>query len=161
MRSFVRGPPAVRWPAGGWATPAVVASGVMLAMAACGKQAPSSNPAVVPGVATPAAPPVPNPPREPRNRSTHPQPSDPPRRLRVSSHGMLTVQSSPWGRVFVDDVDTGRFSPVCRMTVPAGPHTIRVVNPVLPASRQVRVMVTAAQEARVVLALEATAVPVR
>ncbi|HEY8429213.1 MAG TPA: serine/threonine-protein kinase, partial [Sandaracinaceae bacterium] len=41
-----------------------------------------------------------------------------------SDYGLLTVQTLPWARVFVDGRDTGRNTPVRDLRVPAGRHTI-------------------------------------
>ncbi|MEW5852793.1 MAG: serine/threonine-protein kinase [Myxococcota bacterium] len=42
--------------------------------------------------------------------------------------GMLTVQSRPWARLFIDGADTGRFTPVSQLVVAAGRHTLELRN---------------------------------
>jgi serine/threonine-protein kinase len=43
-------------------------------------------------------------------------------------YGRLTVPADPWGTVYLDGVQIGH-APMENKTVPAGPHTIRVVGP--------------------------------
>jgi serine/threonine protein kinase len=42
--------------------------------------------------------------------------------------GSLTLRSTPWARIFVDGKDTGRYTFVADMVVPAGRHVIRLLN---------------------------------
>ncbi len=42
--------------------------------------------------------------------------------------GTLALQSDPWARIYVDGKDTGKFTPQSGLSVPAGRHTIRLVN---------------------------------
>jgi tetratricopeptide (TPR) repeat protein len=44
--------------------------------------------------------------------------------------GALALRSEPWGRVFVDGVDTGRFTPLIDVRIAAGAHVVRVEDPV-------------------------------
>jgi tetratricopeptide (TPR) repeat protein len=44
--------------------------------------------------------------------------------------GTLSLRSEPWGRVFVDGTDTGRFSPLVDVRIAAGRHVIRVEDPI-------------------------------
>jgi tetratricopeptide (TPR) repeat protein len=44
--------------------------------------------------------------------------------------GALSLRSNPWGRVTIDGVDTGRFTPLVDVRLPEGPHVIRVEDPV-------------------------------
>ena len=37
---------------------------------------------------------------------------------------MLTINTMPWARVFLDGRDTGRNTPVRNFRVPAGHHTV-------------------------------------
>ncbi|MBI5495363.1 MAG: serine/threonine protein kinase [Deltaproteobacteria bacterium] len=41
----------------------------------------------------------------------------------------LTLTSKPWGNVFLDGKDTGKFTPALGLSVPPGKHTIKLVNP--------------------------------
>ena len=45
----------------------------------------------------------------------------------------VTFAVKPWGTVFVDGRERGPSPPLRRLTLPAGPHEIRIVNPVHPA----------------------------
>jgi len=45
-----------------------------------------------------------------------------------SGPGFLALQSKPWAKIFVDGADTGRFTPINNLKVPAGQHTVRLVN---------------------------------
>lgn len=66
---------------------------------------------------TPAATPAP-PPTE--------VPASPPE-MPVQTTGMLSVTSSPSGKVMLDDKDTGLVTPVTDLAVAAGTHTVKVV----------------------------------
>lgn len=43
--------------------------------------------------------------------------------------GVLSIQSYPWGRVYVDGRDTGLFTPAANLQVAPGRHTVEVRNP--------------------------------
>lgn len=55
--------------------------------------------------------------------------------------GQLDIQSEPWGRIYLDGKDTGRFTPAAGMTVSAGTHVVKLVNPDLGVSAETRVTV--------------------
>jgi len=67
-----------------------------------------------------------------REDRTPPPRNDPPDRDKPrkaqDEDGMLTLRSEPWARLFIDGKDTGRFTPVAEMPLPAGKHTIKLVN---------------------------------
>jgi hypothetical protein len=44
----------------------------------------------------------------------------------------VTLAVKPWGTVFVDGRERGASPPLKRLMLPAGPHEIRIVNPVHP-----------------------------
>ena len=43
--------------------------------------------------------------------------------------GTLTISSSPAGMIFIDGKETGKTTPVEELVVPAGQHTLRIVDP--------------------------------
>jgi hypothetical protein len=45
----------------------------------------------------------------------------------------VTLSVKPWGTVYVDGHERGVSPPMKRLMLPAGPHEIRIVNPVHPA----------------------------
>jgi tetratricopeptide (TPR) repeat protein len=47
-----------------------------------------------------------------------------------SPAGALSLRSEPWGRVTVDGVDTGRFTPLVDVRIAAGRHVVRVEDPI-------------------------------
>ena len=54
-------------------------------------------------------------------------PADAPPAPVVAAMGMLSVTSSPAGKVMLDDKDTGLMTPVTDLPVAAGTHTVKVV----------------------------------
>ncbi|MEW5848281.1 MAG: PEGA domain-containing protein, partial [Myxococcota bacterium] len=46
----------------------------------------------------------------------------------ATGSGKLTLQTKPWGRIILDGVDTGKFTPVVEMPVTAGTRRVEVVN---------------------------------
>lgn len=48
--------------------------------------------------------------------------------LKAAGPGLLTLQTTPWGRVKVDGRDTGKFTPLNRLSLPAGRHVVEVTN---------------------------------
>lgn len=46
----------------------------------------------------------------------------------TGGEGMLTLQSRPWARIFVDGKDIGRFTPAAEIALPAGKHSVKLVN---------------------------------
>jgi hypothetical protein len=73
----------------------------------------------------PETPPAASPPVEPATPST--TPAAPTKPAVVEGSGTLVVASSPWCRVVVDGVDRGA-TPL-KLELPAGPHTLLLVNP--------------------------------
>ena len=41
----------------------------------------------------------------------------------------MSLSSDPWARVFIDGRDTGRSTPIVKMTVPAGRHHVELRQP--------------------------------
>ncbi|MDP2345943.1 MAG: PEGA domain-containing protein [Deltaproteobacteria bacterium] len=52
----------------------------------------------------------------------------PPALVETPVTGTLSVTSTPAGKVFLDDKDTGLTTPVTDLAVPAGKHTVKVVS---------------------------------
>ena len=63
----------------------------------------------------------------------------------TTKKGKLTIQSKPWGKVFIDGQDTGKFTPLVEMSIPAGKHHIRLVNDAVGLSDSFVVVVRADQ----------------
>ncbi len=73
-----------------------------------------------------------------------PKPGRPPRHTtaRPTGDGAIAVNSTPWGKVFIDGKDTGKHTPLLSHTLPAGTHTVTVkFNNGGEASRKVEVKV--------------------
>lgn len=51
----------------------------------------------------------------------------------VAGYGKLSLESHPWGEIYVNGKKIGRQTPAFGMKLPAGKHQIRLVNPVLKA----------------------------
>jgi hypothetical protein len=93
---------------------------------------------------TPVANPAPRAAERPVNPRVRPRPAPAVATAAPSASdepGQLDIQSEPWGRIFVDGRDTGRFTPVAGMNVTAGSHVIRLVNQDLGVSAEARVNV--------------------
>ncbi|MEW5851310.1 MAG: serine/threonine-protein kinase [Myxococcota bacterium] len=43
--------------------------------------------------------------------------------------GKLSIQSSPWARIYIDGKDLGRFTPLAEYAIAAGTHEVKLVNP--------------------------------
>ncbi|MBM4279381.1 MAG: tetratricopeptide repeat protein [Deltaproteobacteria bacterium] len=69
--------------------------------------------------------------------------------------GALSLRSEPWGRVFVDGVDTGRFTPVIDVRIAAGRHVVRVEDPVSGRAASATVDIAASRTRAVQLVLQA------
>lgn len=69
---------------------------------------------------TQAKPPAPTQPSKPK--PAKPEPPKP------AGSGTLTVGSKPAARVHINGKDTGRYTPLINFKIPAGKHTIRLVN---------------------------------
>ncbi len=100
--------------------------------------------AVEPVKPTPAPNPAPRAAERPTNQRVRPRPAPAVAASAPAANdepGQLDIQSEPWGRIFVDGRDTGRFTPVAGMNVTAGSHVIRLVNQDLGVSAEARVNV--------------------
>ncbi|MEW5849879.1 MAG: serine/threonine-protein kinase [Myxococcota bacterium] len=75
----------------------------------------------------PADPP---PSRHEKTRNERKESRPPPRAETPAAGGVgkLTLHTRPWGRLSVDGKDTGRYTPVLEMPLPAGQHEIQLVN---------------------------------
>jgi hypothetical protein len=92
-----------------------------------------------PPPSSPAATPIPAAVAKPEpHADLPPRPAEQvePRPVRaVRQHGMATTYKlliKPWGTVYVDGHDRGVSPPLKRLVLPAGQHTVRVVNPNFP-----------------------------
>ncbi len=68
--------------------------------------------------------------------------------------GTLTLRSEPWGRVFVDGTDTGRFTPLVDVRLAAGRHVVRVEDPVSGRAASAEVELEAGRSRSLSLALQ-------
>lgn len=71
----------------------------------------------------------------------------------MPANGYLSVFSTPWARLILDGKDTGRSTPVVRMTVPAGKHHIELKTRA-GTTVAADAVVTKGKEARVVKNIE-------
>jgi hypothetical protein len=108
------------------ALPALLAA-TLLAVPAFAQEPAPAVPAPAPATpaAAPAAPAAPA-------ATTTPAPATPPTETPApeappATTGMLSVTSSPSGKVMLDDKDTGLVTPVTDLAVAAGTHTVKVV----------------------------------
>ncbi len=69
--------------------------------------------------------------------------------------GTVSVRTDPWGKVFIDGVDTGRFTPLVDVRLKPGKHFIRVVDAVSGRADGVAVDVEVGKSQRVDLTLRA------
>ena len=77
--------------------------------------APAAAASTVPATTVPATAP-------PTTETAPPAPATP-----APTEGTLSVTSTPPGKLFIDDKDTGLVTPVVDLAVAAGPHTVKVV----------------------------------
>lgn len=68
--------------------------------------------------------------------------------------GVLELRSEPWGRVFIDGVDTGTMTPLVDYRLTPGAHRIRVLDPVSGKENGKAVDVTVGEVSRIELVLE-------
>ncbi|MBI5495554.1 MAG: protein kinase [Deltaproteobacteria bacterium] len=68
------------------------------------------------------------PPAEPARAAQPPARKNDKTPARAEGDGFLSLQSRPWGRILVDGKDTGRFTPVADLPIPAGRHTVKLIN---------------------------------
>jgi hypothetical protein len=71
----------------------------------------------------------------------------------MPANGYLSVFSTPWARLILDGKDTGRSTPIVRMTVPAGKHHIELKTRA-GTSVEADAVVSKGKEARVVRTIE-------
>jgi len=83
----------------------------------------TAAPAAAP--AAPAAPATTEP--APATPTTETAPATPTPATPAPTEGTLSVTSTPPGKLFIDDKDTGLVTPVVDLAVAAGPHTVKVV----------------------------------
>jgi hypothetical protein len=118
------------------------------------------EPDAEPNETTPAPAPATEAPREGRSKGTsvtaaarapteggeaEPTPKPKPR-----PRGTVTVNSYPWSQVFIDGRDRGR-TPIVGLSIPAGPHTVRLVFPTRDNEELIeKIEVEAGREAKVV-----------
>jgi hypothetical protein len=97
----------------------------------------------VPDVAPVARATTPEPtPAPPPTRAPEPTPAP----THLEGEGTLTVATSPWCRVVVDGVDRGT-TPL-RIKLPAGPHTLLLVNAEFNVSRSFPIVIEPGQTVR-------------
>jgi tetratricopeptide (TPR) repeat protein len=73
--------------------------------------------------------------------------------LRSTNEGLLRIQSHPYARVFLNGVDTGKTTPA-QLAVPAGSHTLKLVNDERGFTREAAVEIEAGEEKTVEVVLE-------
>ena len=59
-----------------------------------------------------------------------------------SEYGVLSIDSQPWGEIYIDGKKIGRQTPAFNMKVPVGKHRIKLVNPVVHAEAAFTVTIT-------------------
>lgn len=57
-------------------------------------------------------------------------------------YGQLSIDSSPWGEIYIDGKKIGRQTPAFNMKVPVGKRRVRLVNPVVHAEASFTVTIT-------------------
>jgi len=75
----------------------------------------------------PVEPPAPKPP-PPEPAAAEPVEPPRPRITAERATGKVTLQAIPWARVLVDGKDTGLFTPVRGLVLPAGTHELTFIN---------------------------------
>jgi hypothetical protein len=86
---------------------------------------------------------------EPAAPVAHAQPDKPaPAR---PSKGLLDVNCVPWCQIFIDGKDTGRTSPAIGISLSAGKHQLRVVNPPTGISNEKPVVIEGGKTTREVI----------
>ncbi len=61
-------------------------------------------------------------------KTKEPEKKDPPKETKPQGTGVLNVACKPAAKVFIDGKDTGRYTPLLNHKLPAGPHTLRLIN---------------------------------
>ena len=69
--------------------------------------------------------------------------------LAARNEGELLISTVPWSHVFIDEVDTGRDTPVRALRIAAGPHRIGLRTPDN-VTHQVDVVVEAGRVVRII-----------
>jgi hypothetical protein len=54
---------------------------------------------------------------------------------------MLSIQSRPAARIFIDGTDTGRYTPLINFPLPAGPHRVVLINEEFAMERQYQITI--------------------
>ena len=91
-------------------------------------EAPPRATATAKAVRTPVKVAVATPRETPRVTAEPPAPT--PVAPAVTGRGIVSIDSEPWGEIFIDGKPSGRETPAFDLEVPAGRHEIRIVNPV-------------------------------
>jgi len=129
-------PAAAPWPRKKLGVTTLVAASTVLVTvlaATASRQDVPTAPSVVVAAAATATPPV----------ITVPDVAPRRRQVRRPLSGMLTLQSRPWSRVFLDGRDTGLYTPVVDLPVVSGPHRVKLVNDVVDMRSEFTVNVAA------------------
>ena len=69
--------------------------------------------------------------------------------------GLLTVRTDPWGKLFIDGVDTNRMTPLIELRLKPGKHFVRIEDPIGGRADGVVVDVVAGKHAALQLTLRA------
>ena len=80
--------------------------------------------------------PTPTPPTPPT-----PEPTPPPTQVAATGTGMLSVQSRPAARIYIDGTDTGRYTPLINFPLSAGPHRVVLINEEFAMERQYQITI--------------------
>lgn len=107
------------------------------AAAAAPRNTPEPTPTPTPSptpTPTPAPAPTPTP-------APTPAPTPPPTQVAATGTGMLSIQSRPAARIFIDGTDTGRYTPLINFPLPAGPHRVVLINEEFAMERQYQITI--------------------
>jgi hypothetical protein len=103
-------------------------------------------PAPAPTPPTSVAAPVGSPdgPRAPLvQEAAPPATTEPESRRRAAPTGFLSLSSEPWAQITIDGRPIGRSTPAPSIELPAGVHTVELINPVLKLRRRLSVKILA------------------
>ncbi|RAL20859.1 hypothetical protein DL240_14330 [Lujinxingia litoralis] len=83
-----------------------------------------------------------------RQAAARPEPAEPP--AASGGTGTVSIASRPAARIYINDKDTGQYTPLMNHRLPAGTHKIRLVNPEFNLNKTYYVELKAGGEERII-----------